>query len=257
MRKTIGFVENERHKAAVNMSVGRNGARQNGVTLAQEKQRMRDAQEKKRLDEEMKVAKPLAALIGVEIIDEGRYESKSRANEEELEVKGNPKKAKCKFAKSAFVADIEQVSGTSVGGFCRWRGCISPGVKTSSASGKTKYMLCSLHQTLRQFLEGSGAKDELARHLPSNKSKKSSSSSSSKAGSKVAAEFGKITATSALLQELAGVNLLLPYVHFVDVLHKMPKDKVAKAKGKKEIVATLQLLLLNNCNVSNLNVRNY
>merc|ERR1711871_1499818 len=78
---------------------------------------------------------------------------------------------KCKTTKSAFVADIEHVSGTSVGGFCRWRGCICPGMKTISASGKTKFMLCSLHQTLRQFLEGSGAKDELARHLPSSKSK--------------------------------------------------------------------------------------
>ena len=234
IRKTIGFVENERHKAAVNMSVGRNGARQNGVTLAQEKQRMRDAQEKKRLDEESKLPKPLAALIGVEIIDDGRYESKeSRANEEELEVKGNPKKAKCKFAKSAFVADIEQVSGTSVGGFCRWRGCISPGVKTVSASGKTKYMLCSLHQTLRQFLEGSGAKDELARHLPSNKSKKSSSSSSSKAGSKVAAEFGKITATSALLQELAGGKLAATIRAFCRRAAQDAKGQSGKGKGKK------------------------
>ena len=67
MQKLVGYVENERHKAAINMSVGRNGARQNGVTLAQEKQRMRDAEEKQRLSEENNAPKPLAALIGIEV----------------------------------------------------------------------------------------------------------------------------------------------------------------------------------------------
>merc|ERR1711871_756578 len=140
---------------------------------------------------------------------------------------------KCKTTKSAFVADIEHVSGTSVGGFCRWRGCICPGMKTISASGKTKFMLCSLHQTLRQFLEGSGAKDELARHLPSNKSKKSSSSSSSKAGSKVAAEFSKITATSALLQELAGGKLAATIRAFCRRAAQDAKGQGGKNKNKK------------------------
>eukprot|EP00943_MAST-04B_sp_MAST-4B-sp1_P004266 g4266.t1 len=231
--KLVGYVENERHKAAINMSVGRNGARQNGVTLAQEKQRMRDAQEKQRLAEENSLPRPLAALIGVEIVDDEQYESK-KITEEEGEI-DNPSKssAKRKSVKSAFVADIEHVSGTSVGGFCRWRGCISPGVKSVSASGKTKYMLCSLHQTLRQFLEGSGAKDELARHLPSSKSKKSSTSSSSKSGSKVAAEFSKITATSALLQELAGGKLAATIRAFCRRAAQDAKGQSGKGKGKR------------------------
>ena len=117
MQKLVGYVENERHKAAINMSVGRNGARQNGVTLAQEKQRMRDAEEKQRLSEENNAPKPLAALIGIEVLDES-INDVDIANSEDGEVKiENGQTARCKVAKSAFVADIEQVSGTSVGGF--------------------------------------------------------------------------------------------------------------------------------------------
>ena len=80
------------------------------------------------------------------------------------------------------------------------------------SSGKlSKHSLCGLHAILRSFLEGCGAKEELSRHLPSAKKMKSIISSQNKnknpSTSEVSIEFLRITATSALLQELLGGKL--------------------------------------------------
>jgi hypothetical protein len=201
-----GLVEHDRHKAALTMSQGRQSVRQSGNTLAQEKARIKQEEEKARLLEEKNMPVPIAALLGVELIDESSP------------VVG-PNSSGVTFA-----PEIESVSGTTVGGFCRWRGCICPGKKSTTGKNSNKYILCSLHQTLRLFLEGSGAKDELSRHLPSNKKSKSSKSSN---GSKVAAEFVKITASSALLQELSGGKLAATIRAFC-------RRAAADAKSKKD-----------------------
>ncbi len=188
-----GMVESARHKAALKMNDGRHG-RLSGNTLAQEKARIQKEEEKQRLAEERAQPVPLASLVGLEIID-------TESAEISQSVEGYGPKVQ-----SVFAPEIESVSGTSVGGFCRWRGCICPGQKHGAKEGgKSKFVLCSMHQNIRLFLEGSGAKDELARHLPSQK--KSKTVLKSRKGSHVAAEFVKITANSALLQELSGGKL--------------------------------------------------
>ena len=80
------------------------------------------------------------------------------------------------------------------------------------SSGKlSKHSLCGLHAILRSFLDGCGAKEELSRHLPSAKKMKNIISNQSKVSNsnnaEMAIEFVRITATSALLQELLGGKL--------------------------------------------------
>ena len=100
------------------------------------------------------------------------------------------------------------ISGLAVGSFCRWRGCLCKGTKIPvlSSGKQSKHALCGLHSILRSFLEGCGAKEELARHLPSNKNMKAVLAKN-KTTTEIAVEFLRITATSALLQELLGGKL--------------------------------------------------
>ena len=113
-----------------------------------------------------------------------------------------------KRKRSSSVTNEPIISGLAVGSFCRWRGCLCRGTKIPILSNgkQSKHALCGLHSILRSFLEGCGAKEELARHLPSNKNMKSVLAKN-KTTTEIAVEFLRITATSALLQELLGGKL--------------------------------------------------
>jgi hypothetical protein len=110
--------------------------------------------------------------------------------------------------RSSSISESTIISGLAVGSFCRWRGCLCKGTKIPvlSSGKQSKHALCGLHSILRSFLEGCGAKEELARHLPSNKNMKSVLAKH-KTTTEITIEFLRITATSALLQELLGGKL--------------------------------------------------
>lgn len=164
----------------------------------------------------------------------GREEEKN----EQGAAKGQSKTRSSGVETSSKKAVSGNVSGISVGGFCRWRGCLRKGVKVPiMASGKTsKHILCGLHVILRSFLEGCGAKDELARHLPSLKKMKAVLASRKKKGSDTSVEFLRITATSALLQELLGGKLAATIRAFcrraAADARSLPSGKGGKQKGQ-------------------------
>ncbi len=200
----------------------------------------------------------LALLVGVDLphrassaasTASGSTTERSNSSDEgksEAEVAAAAKARAAQVAKRRCVP-AGPISGLSVGNFCRWRGCLCEGTKIPVlASGKnSKHVLCGLHSILRSFLEGCGAKEELARHLPSAKKMKSLIANSSKrnggdrSAAEVAIEFQRITATSALLQELLGGKLAATIRAFcrraaADARAQPPSDKKSSRQSRAE-----------------------